>query len=160
MILDGPYVGNAIKPIHPFPARMAADLALGEIPELVTTPLRVLDPMVGSGTTLVAARLRGHEAIGFDTDPLAVLNARVWTSDCDEKKILRAAEKVQTSATREAKSLRIGSAFPSNADDETRDFIRYWFDTTNRKQLTSLSNTIRDVRSDDARQVLWCAFPD
>jgi hypothetical protein len=71
-----------IRPIHPFPARVAPELVWDELPDH-TTKLRVLDPMAGSGTTLVTARLRGHEAIGFDRDPLAVLIARAWLTNVE-----------------------------------------------------------------------------
>ena len=37
--------------------------------------------MVGSGTTTVVARARGHIAIGFDTDPLAVLLSKAWSTN-------------------------------------------------------------------------------
>src|SRR5438128_12082296 len=38
---------------------------------------RILDPMAGSGTTLVEARLMGRHAVGYDIDPLACLIAQV-----------------------------------------------------------------------------------
>src|SRR5258708_32038781 len=65
-------------PIHPFPARMAPGIALEALGES-DVPLRVLDPMAGSGTVLAVARSKGHSAIGVDLDPLSVLLARVWT---------------------------------------------------------------------------------
>jgi hypothetical protein len=57
------------NPIHPFPARMAPGIALEALGES-KAPLRVLDPMVGSGTVLAVARARGHHAFGVDLDPL------------------------------------------------------------------------------------------
>src|SRR5260221_12566867 len=65
-------------PIHPFPARMAPGIALEALGDS-KTQLRVLDPMVGSGTVLAVARKKGHRAYGMDIDPLAVLTAQVWT---------------------------------------------------------------------------------
>ena len=40
------------SPIHPFPARMAPGIALDALGQS-KTPLRVLDPMAGSGTVFV-----------------------------------------------------------------------------------------------------------
>src|SRR2546423_6361164 len=73
-----------VQPIHPFPARMAPELALREIQQL---PKRatVLDPMMGSGTVLRIAIDSGLRAIGRDVDPLAVLMTRVWTTPIDTK---------------------------------------------------------------------------
>ena len=72
--------------VHPFPARMAPGLALDVIADS-KQPLRILDPMSGSGTVLAVARLKGHHAIGIDMDPLAVLISRVWTTEVDSKTI-------------------------------------------------------------------------
>ena len=41
-------------------------------------PSVVLDPFVGSGTTLVEAASQGHSAQGFDLNPAAVILARVY----------------------------------------------------------------------------------
>ena len=58
--------------VHPFPARMAPGIAL-DVVEKCEEPLRILDPMSGSGTVLAVAQTVKHHAIGIDTDPLAVL---------------------------------------------------------------------------------------
>ena len=74
------------NPIHPFPARMAPGIALEALGES-ETPLRVLDPMAGSGTVLAVARAKGHRAFGIDLDPLAVLLAGVWTRTVDAERV-------------------------------------------------------------------------
>src|SRR5438105_11441902 len=81
------------SPIHPFPARMAPGIALEALGD-GKTPLRVLDPMAGSGTVLAVARSKGHRAIGVDLDPLAVLLAGVWTRTVDVKQVTAKADDV------------------------------------------------------------------
>lgn len=146
------------RPIHPFPARMAASIPWNELRGTSRRPLRVLDPMAGSGTTLVVARSLGHEAIGFDTDPLAVLLAQVWCGDVSESSARRAAERVLEVARKRARGLPLRDAYPPNAHDETREFVRYWFDETNRRQLAGLASAISEVRGKTVRGVLWGAF--
>ena len=146
------------RPIHPFPARMAAAIPWNELRRSARGPLRVFDPMAGSGTTLVVARSLGHKAIGFDTDPLAVLLARVWCSDVKESLTRRVAEQVHRAARARARGLPLRLAYPFDSDDETRAFVRYWFDATNRRQLASLAREISDIRSTVVRDLLWCAF--
>src|SRR5712691_735311 len=115
--------GMIPRPIHPFPARMAASIPWNVLRRQSGRPLRVLDPMAGSGTTLVVARTLGHEAIGFDTDPLAVLLAKVWCSDFTESSVLTFAEKALEIAKRRARRLPLRRAYPVEADDETRAFV-------------------------------------
>jgi hypothetical protein len=98
--------------------------------------------MSGSGTTLVAARLRGHEAIGFDTDPLAVLIAGTWVADLNVEELEKKGAQILDRA-RERESKLVGNiAFPDGADEETRDFLSYWFDEGNRRQLKALAASI------------------
>jgi hypothetical protein len=114
--------------------------------------------MAGSGTTVVAARLHGHQAIGFDTDPLALLIARTWSSDIDPEHLRAQAIQVISEATGRYHDLSPIDAYPSNADGETRAFIRFWFDRTNRRQLTALSGAISQVNDSTVRTFLWCAL--
>jgi SAM-dependent methyltransferase len=144
-------------PIHPFPARMAPGIALAALAE-AKVPLRVLDPMMGSGTVLAMAREYGHYASGVDMDPLAVLLARVWTTTADEREIVDRGEQVLDRARKTFLSLTHGNAYPPGSSAETREFIRYWFDEHARRQLASLAFAINRVHSETARDALWCAF--
>lgn len=132
-------------PIHPFPARMAAELALAELRRLPPGS-HVLDPMAGSGTVLRAAAGQGHTALGFDTDPLAVLMARVWTTPLDSV-VLRAAAAV---VAEEARALPDDSALPwIDADRETRDFTHFWFGERQRGDLRRLACVLQRRAPDD-----------
>lgn len=145
------------EPPHPFPARMAPGIALDAL-GANKKRLRVLDPMMGSGTVMAVAAHKGHKSIGFDLDPLAVLIARVWTTPIDTMKFEKLAEKIYAAAKKRARTLRDRDAYPKNADPDTKAFVRYWFDPLARKQLTALSDSIKEVRSRRLREALWCAF--
>ncbi|HTV55285.1 MAG TPA: hypothetical protein VMI06_10245 [Terriglobia bacterium] len=148
---------RTLKPVHPFPARMVPSMLWRKIGR-ASKPLRILDPMLGSGTTAVVSRLRGHHALGFDSDPLALLIAGVWSADIDPERVRRRAKRVLDRATAAYSSLRLFDAYPEEADEETREFIRYWFDSTNRRQLATLARRIRRVKNVTERSFLWCAF--
>ncbi len=141
--------------IHPFPARMAPEIALSALGE-TTTSLRVLDPMAGSGTVLAVARAKGHRAYGLDLDPLAVLLSRTWTSSVNVKEVSEAASEVLMCATSQMTS---GTpAYPPGADGETQNFIDFWFDERARQELSALSIAIEKIPSGRSQDVLWCAF--
>ena len=68
--------GYATHNFHAFPAKFPPQLPCAFIDALTRPGDRVLDPMAGSGTTLVEAYLAGRAAVGVDIDPLAVEAAR------------------------------------------------------------------------------------
>jgi hypothetical protein len=144
-------------PVHPFPARMAPGVALHVLANLGKRAT-VLDPMVGSGTVLALARAHGHRSIGYDLDPLAILISRVWTRTIDRREVRKCARRVLDRARRIAAKLCVRDSYPSGADEETKAFVRYWFDTYVRRQLTALSVAIAEVRAEAVREALWCAF--
>jgi SAM-dependent methyltransferase len=144
-------------PVHPFPARMAPGIAL-DIIEAEPEPIRILDPMMGSGTVLAVARARGHKAIGVDIDPLAVLLTRVWTTAVDVAAVEDKAAEVLARAREAFPARSVGNAYPRLADNETCRFVRYWFDEYARRQLSCLSDAIHRVQQDTIRDALWCGF--
>ena len=71
---------NTLHNFHSFPAKFPSQLP-GRCIQVLTDPNdRVLDPMAGSGTTVLEAFLSGRHGIGFDIDPLALLITRVKTT--------------------------------------------------------------------------------
>jgi SAM-dependent methyltransferase len=145
------------EPVHPFPARMAPGIAL-EIIAKSRKPLRVLDPMSGSGTVLAVARAKGHRATGIDIDPLAVLIATVWTTSIDGQAVKDCAAQVLTRARRRFSQLLVRDAYPPGADEETKGFVTYWFDAYARRQLAALATEIARVHEKAIRNALWCGF--
>lgn len=146
-----------IRPVHPFPARMAPSIVWDALPESGRS-LRVLDPMSGSGTTLVCARSRGHHAIGCDTDPLALLIARAWCADADPENVKRRAGRVLARARELRDRSTSEESYPKSADSETCKFIDFWFDPETRRELNALATGISRVRSQSEKTLLWCAF--
>lgn len=136
-------------PVHPFPARMAPELALRRLRK---NPKKVvLDPMMGSGTIPVLAAHQGHEAIGFDIDPLALLIARTWGRPLAADAYISAAAEIACEARESATS-------PFKArDPETAAFVDYWFDEQANVKLAALATAIRR-REDPSQDALWCAF--
>jgi SAM-dependent methyltransferase len=136
--------------IHPFPARMAPDIALEKIEELATPGSRVLDPMCGSGTVVRLAADAGCSAIGADLDPLAVMLTRTttigqWSNDLEERALELVSEASQLSAKR-----------PAWITDhtETREFVDYWYATEQADDLSRLARVLaRRPRRDDPLRV-------
>lgn len=121
-----------IKPIHPFAARMAPEIAFEALKGLKKNST-VLDPMAGSGTVLRTVSEHGYNGIGFDIDPLAVLMSKAWTTPFNSEKIKLKAEEILEEANElNAKEI----CLPWIDDDQpTKAFINFWF---GRKQVNSL----------------------
>lgn len=115
---------------------MAPEIALRECKNL-GRPASVLDPMVGSGTVLRYAIEQGHNAIGFDLDPLAVLMARVWTTALDCGRLRRQAALMAEEA-RDLARTRVELPW-IDEDGETLAFVAYWFGGKQRKRLRALA---------------------
>lgn len=140
-----------MKAPHPFPARMAPDLALRSVARLKEGP--VLDPMCGSGMVLKAAMSEGLEALGFDVDPLAVLMSSVWTTEIDEDLEDRARSIV-------GKAQHSGSAYLPwmDSDPETLQFVDFWFGTAQAVELRRLASVLWAMPSDGVTNALRLAM--
>lgn len=141
------------RTIHPFPARMAPDIAMDHLESTVDgKDLIVLDPMCGSGTVLAAASGRGHAARGFDVDPLAVLMSSVATRAVDTDEVVAEAERICALARESSVDT------PRWDDPETQKFAEYWFASSQLAQLNRLSRALDEVSDDAVRQTLQVAL--
>lgn len=122
----------------------------------------VLDPMAGSGTTLVEARLMGRRAIGYDIDPLARLIAQVKSRVVSDACIEEAYE---TIAKRSEQDLATLQSMKAPADVRRRaappDFANrdYWFAPQVSAALAILSyHIVHTVMPPNVRDFFWVAF--
>lgn len=140
-----------MRAVHPFPARMAPDTVskwLRQLPQ----GARVLDPMCGSGVVLRQSIQLGHNALGYDVDPLSVLMSRVWTRKGKHARLIEVAHNVASNADKnEVDYLTL----PNIRDcKETREFVEYWFADPQRNQLAQLVATLRDQETCAPRWVI------
>jgi len=125
-------IKEKIKPIHPFAARMAPEIAFDALKGLKKNAT-ILDPMVGSGMVLRTVSEHGYNGIGFDIDPLAVLMSKAWTTPFNPEKIKLKAKEVLDKAN----ELKLKSIYLPWIDEDnlTKSFINFWF---GKKQINSL----------------------
>jgi hypothetical protein len=120
---------------------MAPGLALDSLSTLPAGST-VLDPMSGSGTVLRQASDLGYAARGFDVDPLAVLMSKVWTTPVSDAQIEAAYTDMLARASHAPAWSRL--RWLEN-DQETQDFIAFWFNDPQRSDLMRLSAALADM---------------
>lgn len=124
-----------VRSIHPFPARMAPDLALVPL-ENLPVGSTVLDPMMGSGTVVRHALDAGHDAVGCDLDPLAVLMSRAWTTAVSDDDIGTVLAQVLALVACENDTVPV---LEWQGDAETASFVDFWFYEAQRADLTRIA---------------------
>ncbi|MHC1569611.1 MAG: DNA methyltransferase [Candidatus Syntropharchaeales archaeon] len=143
--------------IHAFAAKFPPQLPRLFINELTRPGERVLDPMVGSGTTLVEAVLAGREGIGIDLDPLALIITKVKSTAFDLPLCVKTGIDVLRCARRRFRSISEYEIRRSYSD-KAMEFFRYWFEERVIYELYALADTIRSVENPDVRTFLEVVF--
>ncbi len=140
------------KHVHPFPARMAPEIALAKIDTLTKPGATVLDPMCGSGTVVRLAAEHERVGIGVDLDPLAVKITRTACHPSWAEKLEERAEAVLGRAGRLSGKLPDWIA----RDPETRDFVDYWFAPEQAEDLSRIARVLIDApRRDDPLRIAF-----
>ena len=104
----GQPTGHASHSFHAFPAKFPPQLSRLFIEALTKEDEVVLDPMMGSGTTIVEAFLAARNACGFDIDPLARLQSKVKISPLDSAQAMRQGRDVLEQAKKAVETDRSG----------------------------------------------------
>jgi DNA modification methylase len=151
--------GYASHDLHAFAAKFPPQLPRAFIRGLTLPGERVLDPMMGSGTTIVEALIEGRKGIGLDLDPLALQLSRVKTMPLAVDDLRQAGAEVITTAN---KLVLNGKTIEHNLarrfDERTRDFIDYWFLPTTQRELMALVLAINNVHETAIRRFLELTF--
>ena len=91
--------------VHPYPAMLHPLLVDFLIDTYAKKEDVVFDPFCGSGVTLLQSGINGHESIGFDINPLALLIARAKIQTYREEKLLREFEDLKKTVYQNASPL-------------------------------------------------------
>ena len=151
---DAP-VNNGRHNFHSFPAKFPPQLSRLFIENLTSPGDLVLDPMAGSGTTIVEAMSTGRIGLGFDIDPLALLISKVKITPLDPIAVERQAHRVAQEAELSLlHSSKIEKELKDRFDEHTKAFVDYWFSDETQIELMGLLLQIEKVRDPDIRDFL------
>ena len=130
---------------HTYPAMMIPQIARTLIEEYKPKGRLdlILDPYMGSGTTLVEASLAGINSIGTDLNPLARLMGKVKTTLYNNESILKQFREIQTELI-----------FYTKDKVKERNFDRisnysFWYNEDTLLKLSYLSQLIKNVKDKD-----------
>lgn len=135
---------------HAFPAKFPPQLPRKFILGLTQPGDVVLDPMMGSGTTIVEAVSLGRRAIGFDIDPLAARITRVKVTPLDHDAVAAAGRQILAAASARVTHQRAELLAQLDdwraADPDTLAFISEWFELDAQVELLALKEQIAPLQ--------------
>jgi transposase len=134
---------------HTYPAKFIPQLAAKLIKELSQKNEIVVDPFMGSGTTVVEALLQERLSVGVDINPIATLIAKVKSTPL-EPVILK-----QTYNELTEKLLTHSKLTPLIPQHERLD---YWFPQPQQEQLGAILNQIYQITPVEIKDFFLVAF--
>ncbi|RLC12399.1 MAG: hypothetical protein DRI57_17775 [Deltaproteobacteria bacterium] len=152
--------GTAVHAWHAFPARFPPQLPGVFINELTQPGDIVLDPMMGSCTTLLEAVISGRRAVGTDIDPLSLglAQAKLNTADIAKAEVSghELIEKVKYRLSNGKDAL--GKILKKRFDAKTKTFADYWFAHDTQFELIALINEIENLEDKSLRAFFTLVF--
>jgi tRNA G10 N-methylase Trm11 len=140
---------------HSYPAKMIPQIAGKLIAEFGKNATVLFDPFCGTGTSLVEAKIRNINGIGFDLNPLALLIAEAKTTRIEKtilSKNLHAFNKFDFSFIN-------ASIEKSNFIPKISSNIDYWFSRKVQKELGLIKYYIEtQINNEDVKRFFEVAF--
>ena len=157
LTFQGAKTNYATHHLHAFAAKFPPQLPRLFINALTQPGEIVLDPMAGSGTTLVEAMLAERYGIGVDLDPLAVLLAKTKCTALPIFEAMQVGRAVLQAAQKNVQPLddaQLGKFYAPRAVA----FFRYWFEAHTINELFALIRAIEQVNAPDMQTFLKVVF--
>ncbi|MDE2939863.1 MAG: DNA methyltransferase [Chloroflexota bacterium] len=149
---------HPLHSIHAFAAKFPAQLPRYFIEGLSVPGETVLDPMAGSGSTLLEGWLGGRKVVGVDLDPLAARQCRAKTTWVAPQVVEEAGRRVLANARRRVEVDHPLDTFRREPDDATNAFLDYWFLPETQVELAALALEIREENDPTLRNLLEVLF--
>ena len=156
----GQVSGYASHNFHSFPAKFPPQIPRKFIDAFTNPGDTVLDPMMGSGTTILEAFLAGRQAIGVDIDPLSLLVSKVKVTPVNFQEVNIIGDHILCEAELALRDdrQRIEKILDNRWDLKTKQFINYWFAPETQLELQALVEQIEKTADKDARDFFVLAF--
>ena len=123
----------ALNAVCPYYTMFPLEFPLSVLAKLSKKQLRVLDPFCGRGTTIFAARLKGHQAFGIDCSPIAIAIARAKLAQTTDADVLALAKKLLQEQT--------------NVTVPEGEFWDWAYDPSTLQKVSMLREGLRGLRS-------------
>lgn len=145
---------------HSFPAKFPPQLPRKFIEGLTRYNDVVLDPMMGSGTTIVEAFLTGRRSIGTDIDYLSLLISKVKNTTLNKKHIYTIGKSIIDNAKFNIHNKRnkLNLLFETKFDNITKEFINYWFLYETQLELLAIISEIDKISDSNIRAFFRLIF--
>lgn len=144
--------------LHAFPAKFPPQLPRKFIESLTNAQDIILDPMAGSGTTILEAFLAGRQSIACDIDPLALQLCHVKTTPLSTGIVAQVGDDIIKSAKREIARIDLSSELVSRYSMKTLDFFDYWFDHNAQLELLGLLISIENIADEQLKAFMKLIF--
>lgn len=152
---------------HPYSAKYIPQIPNYLISNFSQKNDLILDNFLGSGTTLVEAKLLGRNAIGVDINPLACLISKVKTTKISEEKIehiKKLCNSIKTDIlfsrgqTALFKFKKPNSKLSNQNFNELNKYVEKWFQKNVIIELSIIRNHIENISDADLSDFLLVAF--
>lgn len=130
---------TALNAVCPYYTMFPLDFPLSVMKRFGQQSLRVLDPFCGRGTTIFAARIKGHKAYGIDCSPIAIAIARAKLAQTTEANVVALAEGI----LEETKSVAVPKG----------EFWEWAYAPATLRQVCLLRQELRYLRSPEAQML-------
>jgi len=145
---------------HRYPAKFIPQVAARLIREHSKPGDAVLDPFMGSGTTLVEALVHGRRARGIDINPAAVIASRAKTHAIDPARLRAAVAGLLDQIAWLEDEHRGRPLFPPPEPllPPSQERLDFWFPRGQQRRLGIVLALIEGVEDAAVRDFLRCAF--
>ena len=145
---------------HRYPAKFIPQVARRLIEEHSQAGDTVLDPFMGSGTTLVEAIVSGRKARGIDINPAAVVASRAKTRAIEPERLHKALAKFNSDLQllERMQGMPVLFSPPKPLLPANRERLDWWFPRDQQQRLGSILALIEDTRPKAIRDFLRCGF--
>ncbi len=143
---------------YTYPAKFIPQLAAKLIKNFSDIGDIVLDPFMGSGTTIVEAIVNQRIGVGVDINDIALLLAKAKTTPINRELLQREHGKLILDL-----KLTLNSNFEhalkmANATIHLPERVDYWFKKVNKEKLLIILNSITHIRNHDIRNLFLVVF--